>query len=83
MTRQAVMEAVEKLNYRVTVGDVAAQSGLSFATANSELMSLATASGGHLQVAESGDIAATSCSIALLNFRYRHGSSQFGNGCFT
>jgi hypothetical protein len=57
MTRQAVMEAVEKLNYRVTVGDVAAQSGLSFATANSELMSLATASGGHLQVAESGDIA--------------------------
>lgn len=57
MTRQAVMEAVEKLNYRVTVGDVAAQSGLSFATANKELMSLATASGGHLQVAESGDIA--------------------------
>jgi hypothetical protein len=57
MTRQAVMEAVEKLNYRVTVGDVAAQAGLSFATANSELMSLATSSGGHLQVAESGDIA--------------------------
>jgi hypothetical protein len=57
MTRQAVMKAVEKLNYRVTVGDVAAQSGLSLATASSELMSLATDSGGHLQVAESGDIA--------------------------
>jgi hypothetical protein len=57
MTRQAVMEAVEKLNYRVTVGDVAAQSGLSLANASNELMKLATDSGGHLQVAESGDIA--------------------------
>lgn len=57
MTRQAVMEAVEKLSYRVTVGDVAAQSGLSLATASNELMRLATDSGGHLQVAESGDIA--------------------------
>ncbi|NKB18708.1 MAG: exosortase/archaeosortase family protein [Pseudanabaena sp. CRU_2_10] len=57
MTRQAVMEAVEKLNYRVTVGDVATQSGLSLATASNELMRLATDSGGHLQVAESGDIA--------------------------
>jgi hypothetical protein len=57
MTRQAVMEAVEKLNYRVTVGDVATQSGLSLANASNELMRLATDSGGHMQVAESGDIA--------------------------
>ncbi len=57
MTRQVVMEAVEKLNYRVTVGDVAAQSGLSLANASNELMRLATDSGGHMQVAESGDIA--------------------------
>lgn len=57
MTREAVMKAVEKLNYRVTIGDVAAQSGLSLATASNQLMSLATESGGHLQVAQSGDIA--------------------------
>jgi hypothetical protein len=57
MTREAVIKAVEKLNYRVTVGDVAAQSGLSLATASIQLMSLATDSGGHLQVAQSGDIA--------------------------
>jgi hypothetical protein len=57
MAREAVMKAVEKLNYRVTVGDVAAQSGLSLAIASSQLMSLATDSGGHLQVSQSGDIA--------------------------
>ncbi|WP_019500960.1 hypothetical protein [Pseudanabaena sp. PCC 6802] len=57
MTREAVMKAVEKLNYRVTVGDVAAHSGLSLATASIQLMSLATDSGGHLQVSQSGDLA--------------------------
>lgn len=55
--RPAVMSAVEKLDYRVTVGDVAAQSGLDLSVAERELLSLATEAGGHMQVAESGEIA--------------------------
>ncbi len=55
--RPAVMAAVEKLNYRVTVGDVAAQSGLDLNLAERELLSLSTEAGGHMQVAESGEIA--------------------------
>ncbi|PSB08260.1 hypothetical protein C7B76_26715, partial [filamentous cyanobacterium CCP2] len=53
----SVMEAVEKLNYRVTIGDVAAQSGLDIKVAERDLLELASEAGGHLQVAESGDIA--------------------------
>jgi len=56
-TRTAVMEAVEKLNYRVTIGDVAAQSGLDLNTAQREILALASETGGNLQVAESGEIA--------------------------
>jgi hypothetical protein len=56
-TRTAVMEAVEKLNYRVTIGDVAAQSGLDLNTAQREILALAAETGGNLQVAESGEIA--------------------------
>ena len=56
-TRTAVMEAVEKLNYRVTIGDVAAQSGLDLNTAQREILALASDTGGNLQVAESGEIA--------------------------
>ncbi|MEE3717535.1 hypothetical protein V2H45_12295 [Tumidithrix elongata RA019] len=55
--RLAVMEAVEKLNYRVTVADVSAQSGLSLDIAQREVLTLATETGGNLQVAESGEIA--------------------------
>lgn len=55
--RLAVMEAVEKLNYRVTIGDVAAQSGLDLNTAQREVLALASETGGNLQVAESGEIA--------------------------
>lgn len=51
------MEAVEKLNYRVTIGDVAAQSGLDLNTAQREILALAAETGGNLQVAESGEIA--------------------------
>ncbi|HIK08251.1 MAG TPA: hypothetical protein IGS40_26815 [Trichormus sp. M33_DOE_039] len=51
-----VMQAVEKLGYRVTVGDVATQAGLNLAEANRGLLALATDAGGHLQVAESGDV---------------------------
>ncbi|MGH1394761.1 MAG: hypothetical protein ACRAVC_12120 [Trichormus sp.] len=51
-----VMQAVEKLGYRVTVGDVATQAGLNLAQANQGLLALASDAGGHLQVAESGDV---------------------------
>ncbi len=55
--RTVVMEAVEKLNYRVTIGDVAAQSGLDLNTAQREVLALASETGGNIQVAESGEIA--------------------------
>ncbi|MEA5617461.1 hypothetical protein VB711_06365 [Cronbergia sp. UHCC 0137] len=53
----AIMRSVEELGYRVTVGDVATQAGLNVAEANQGLLALASEAGGHLQVAESGDIA--------------------------
>ncbi|MGD1912756.1 MAG: hypothetical protein ACFB2X_18485 [Rivularia sp. (in: cyanobacteria)] len=52
----AIMQAVERLNYRVTVGDVATQAGLNIEMANQGLLALATDAGGHLQVADTGDI---------------------------
>jgi hypothetical protein len=55
--RLAVMEAVEKLDFRVTVADVSAQAGLSLDVAQREVLALATETGGNLQVAESGEIA--------------------------
>ncbi|WP_227498562.1 hypothetical protein [Synechococcus sp. PCC 7336] len=55
--RTMVMDAVDRLDWRVTVGDVAAETGLSLADTRQELLSLARDAGGHLQVAESGDIA--------------------------
>jgi len=51
------MQAVERLGYRVTVGDVATQAGLNVNLAQRELLALAAAAGGNLQVAESGEIA--------------------------
>jgi hypothetical protein len=51
-----IMQAVEQLGYRVTVGDVAIQAGLNVAEANQGLLALATEAGAHLQVAETGDI---------------------------
>ncbi len=52
----AIMRSVEQLGYRVTVGDVATQAGLNLGEANQGLLALASDAGGHLQVAESGDI---------------------------
>ncbi|MGE5656891.1 MAG: hypothetical protein ACM37W_09770 [Actinomycetota bacterium] len=52
-----IMQAVEQLDYRVTVGDVAAKAGLEVNLAQRELLALASDAGGHLQVAESGEIA--------------------------
>jgi hypothetical protein len=51
-----LMKAVERLNYRGTVGDVAAQAGLDVKLAERDLLALASEVGGHLQVAESGEI---------------------------
>ncbi|MEM6437562.1 MAG: hypothetical protein AAF773_27455 [Cyanobacteria bacterium P01_D01_bin.115] len=53
----AVMEAVESLDYRVTVGDVAAKSGLELAVAQQQLNALAADTLAHLQVSEAGEIA--------------------------
>lgn len=52
----AIMLSVEQLGYRVTVGDVATQIGLNIAEVNQSLLALAADAGGHLQVAESGDV---------------------------
>ncbi|MGF1542691.1 MAG: hypothetical protein ACFCU5_19995 [Pleurocapsa sp.] len=51
-----ILKSVENLNYRVTVGDVAASAGLELNLAQQGLLALASDAGGHLQVAESGDI---------------------------
>ncbi|AFY36797.1 hypothetical protein Lepto7376_0358 [[Leptolyngbya] sp. PCC 7376] len=51
-----LMKAVETLQYRATVGEVASQAGLSVQLAQNQLASLASEAGGNLQVAETGDI---------------------------
>ena len=48
--------SVEKLNYRVTVGDIAADTGLKLQEAQKGLVALAADAGGHLQVSDTGDI---------------------------
>lgn len=53
----SIMQAVEQLGYRVTVGDVAAKAGLDLNVTQQGLLALASDAGGHLQVAESGEIA--------------------------
>jgi len=52
----SIMRAVEQLGYRVTVGDVATQAGLNVNLAQQGLLALASDAGGHLQVAETGDV---------------------------
>lgn len=52
----AIMQSVEALNYRVTVGDVALKSGLDVQIAQQELLNLASSANGHLQVVDTGDI---------------------------
>ena len=51
-----LMQAVETLQYRATVGEVASQSGLELQLAQNQLASLASEAGGTLQVADTGDI---------------------------
>lgn len=49
--------AIERLDYRVTIGDVAAEAGLPLAEAQQGVLALATDVQAHLQVSESGEIA--------------------------
>lgn len=51
-----ILKAIESLNYRATVGDVASKAGLNINLAEQGLLVLASQAGGHLQVAESGDM---------------------------
>lgn len=51
-----IMKSVEKLNYRVTVGDVASDAGLELNLTQQGLLALASDAGGHLQVSEEGEV---------------------------
>ena len=51
-----LVRSIKDLNYRVTVGEVAATAGIEINTAQQGLLALASEAGGHLQVAESGDV---------------------------
>lgn len=51
-----LMQAIEELDYRVTIGDVAAKAGLDVKIAERELLALASDAGGNLQVADTGDL---------------------------
>jgi hypothetical protein len=52
----AIMQAVEQLGYRVTVGDIASQAGVKIDLAQQGLLALASDAGGHLQVSETGEV---------------------------
>lgn len=54
--RTLVMEAVDRLNWQVTLGDVAGQTGLALDPARQELMALARDADGHMHVSDRGDI---------------------------
>ncbi len=84
-----IIQAVERLGYRVTVGDVAAQAGLDVNLAQQGLLALASEAGGHLQVAESGDIVylfpenfRTILRSKFLSLRLREWGRSFGVSSF-
>jgi hypothetical protein len=52
-----ITRAIERLDYRVTIGDVAAEAGLPLAEAQQGVLALATDVQAHLQVSEAGEIA--------------------------
>ncbi|MEM9568256.1 MAG: hypothetical protein AAF974_08100 [Cyanobacteria bacterium P01_E01_bin.34] len=56
-TQVQVIDAVEQLGLRVTVGDIAAETGLSLVDARHQIQELAQSADGHLQVSEQGEIA--------------------------
>ena len=54
---KTITQAVERLGYRVTVGDVAAEAGLPLLEAQRSVLALAAEAQANLQVAESGEVA--------------------------
>ncbi len=54
--RDRIIEAVESLDYRVTIGDVSTRSGLELSLVQQGLNSLAQDAEGHLQVSSTGEI---------------------------
>ncbi|PSN18573.1 hypothetical protein C7271_11790, partial [filamentous cyanobacterium CCP5] len=52
-----VLKAIERLNYRVTTADVAAEAGLALEETQQQILALATDVQAHLQVSEAGEIA--------------------------
>ncbi len=54
---KTITQAVERLGYRVTVGDVAAEAGIPLMEAQRGVLALASDVQAHLQVAESGEVA--------------------------
>jgi hypothetical protein len=52
----SLLQSIEQLGYRVTAGDAAARAGLEIQTAQRDLLALASEAGGHLQVADTGEI---------------------------
>lgn len=52
----AIVQAVEQLGYRVTVGDVASRAGLQIDLAQQGLLALASDASGHLQVSDTGEV---------------------------
>jgi putative flippase GtrA len=55
--KQQVITAINDLGRRVTAADVATKTGLPYLTVSAELNKIAAETGGHLQVATTGDIA--------------------------
>jgi hypothetical protein len=56
ISNPAILNAIEQLNYRVTIGDVSAHTGLRLSLAQQGLIELADRAGGHLQVTDTGEI---------------------------
>ncbi|KAH7442959.1 hypothetical protein KP509_02G009900 [Ceratopteris richardii] len=54
--RELTMKAVDELDGRVTVGDVASRAGIKVSQAETALQALATDSGGFLEVSNEGDV---------------------------
>ncbi|MGB5971782.1 MAG: hypothetical protein WBG38_00605, partial [Nodosilinea sp.] len=54
---KSITQAVERLGYRVTIGDVAAEAGLPLLETQQGVLALASDVQAHLQVAESGEVA--------------------------
>src|ERR1700733_1725929 len=55
--KKVVIKAISDLGNRVTAADVASKNGLSLSLSNTMLNTIASETGGHLEVSEAGDIA--------------------------